>query len=83
MAGLYPGDRILELNGIKLTSIEHLKGVIQGLVDLEVPVTYRRGEHTFTTPLKFAPGVFWNPRLQFFRIGLQKILKNPDSPVQM
>ena len=52
MAGLYPGDRLLELDGIKLTSIEHLKGVIQGLVDLEVPVTYQRGEHTFTTPLK-------------------------------
>ena len=52
MAGLYPGDRVLELDGIKITSIEHLKAVIQGLVNLEVPVTYQRGEHTFTTPLK-------------------------------
>ena len=53
---LWPGyilaTRLLELDGTKITSIEHLKGVIQGLVDLEVPVTYQRGEHTFTTPLK-------------------------------
>ena len=51
-AGLYPGDRLLELDGRKVESIEHLKGMVQRLENLEVPITYQRGEHTFTTPLK-------------------------------
>ena len=51
-AGLYPGDRLLELDGTKVESIEHLKGMVQRLDELEVPITYQRGEHTYTTPLK-------------------------------
>jgi hypothetical protein len=51
-AGLYPGDRLLELDGIKVESIEHLKSMVQGLENLEVPITYQRGEHSFTTLLR-------------------------------
>lgn len=51
-AGLYPGDRLLELDGKRVESIEHLKRMVQSLESLEVPITYQRGEHTFTTPLK-------------------------------
>ncbi len=51
-AGLYPGDRLLELDGKKIESIEHLKSMVQRLETLEVPISFQRGEHTFTTPLR-------------------------------
>lgn len=51
-AGLFPGDRLLELDGKRIESIEHLKRMVQDLETLEVPISFQRGEHTFTTPLQ-------------------------------
>jgi len=51
-AGLFPGDRLLELGGQKVKSIDHLKKLIASSDELEIPITFQRGEHTYTTPLK-------------------------------
>lgn len=52
-AGLFPGDRLLELGGQKVKSIDHLKQLIATSDEPEIPITFQRGEHTYTTPLKF------------------------------
>lgn len=51
-AGLFPGDRLLELGGQKVKSIDHLKQLIASSEEAEIPITFQRGEHTYTTPLK-------------------------------
>ena len=51
-AGLFPGDRLLELRGEKVKSIDHLKQLIATSDELEMPITFQRGEHIYTTPLK-------------------------------
>ena len=51
-AGLFPGDRLLELGGQKVKSIDHLKQLIASSDELEIPISFQRGEHTYTTPLK-------------------------------
>lgn len=46
MAGLRPGDRILELNDIPVYSIAHLIHLVNEHGDQQVPIVVRRGEET-------------------------------------